>query len=123
MPGATPSSASRAAEPDARLPVGRLLALVLLALLILLQVKLWVGAGGWREVEQLETTVAVQRQENAQLEQRNAALSAEVDDLKQGQAAVEERARAELGMIKPGEVFYRVIEGDVPPVPVEDDTP
>ena len=90
--------------------MSRLLALILLAVLILLQVKLWAGAGGWSEVGVLEQTVAVQTEENAELEQRNAALAAEVDDLKRGQAAVEERARAELGMIKPGEVFYRVVD-------------
>lgn len=88
----------------------RLLVLVLLAVLLLLQVKLWVGAGGWREVEALEASVESQQQENRQLEQRNAALEAEVEDLKRGQAAVEERARSELGMIKPGETFYRVVE-------------
>jgi cell division protein FtsB len=101
----------------------RLLALILLAVLILLQVKLWVGAGGWREVEQLEETVARQAEENARLEQRNAALEAEVDDLKRGQAAVEERARAELGMIKPGEVFYRVVDPAAPPPPAKDEGP
>jgi cell division protein FtsB len=94
--------------------VSRLLLLLLLFALVLLQVKLWVGDGGWREVEQLEVSVAAQQRENETLEQRNAALAAEVDDLKQGQAAVEERARAELGMIKPGETFYRVVE-PVPP--------
>jgi cell division protein FtsB len=98
--------------------VSRLLALVLIAVLLLLQVKLWVGAGGWREVEQLETSVDAQRSENASLEQRNDALSAEVDDLKAGRAAVEERARAELGMIKPGEVFYRGVDPDAPAQPV-----
>jgi cell division protein FtsB len=104
--------------------VSRLLALILVALLLLLQLKLWVGSGGWREVEQLETTVAAQREENAKLQQRNAALRAEVEDLKQGQAAVEERARAELGMIKPDETFYRTVEA--PPVeapPAADETP
>lgn len=100
--------------------MSRLLALILLAVLILLQIKLWAGAGGWREVEQLETTVATQTAENATLEQRNAALGAEVDDLKQGQAAVEERARAELGMIKPGEVFYRVVEPKQGEPPVDE---
>ncbi len=100
--------------------MSRLLSLILLTVLILLQVKLWVGAGGWREVEQLEASVAVQKQENAKLEQRNAALAAEVDDLKRGQAAVEERARAELGMIKPGETFYRVVD---PAEPVQPGAP
>jgi cell division protein FtsB len=104
--------------------VSRLVALVLLIVLVLLQVKLWVGDGGWREVEQLEVSVATQRTENRKLEQRNAALEAEVDDLKQGQAAVEERARAELGMIKPGETFYRVVEPTpAPPPPARDESP
>lgn len=103
--------------------MNRLLALVLLAVLILLQVKLWVGSGGWREVEQLESNVATQSKENAKLEQRNAALAAEVDDLKQGEAAVEERARAELGMIKPGETFYRVVEpSEAAPAPAPDES-
>ena len=98
------------------LAMARLLALILIAVLILLQLKLWIGAGGWREVEQLQATVATQTGENAKLQQRNAALAAEVDDLKSGEAAIEERARAELGMIKPGETFYRIVEpGQIPP--------
>lgn len=92
----------------------RLLILLLLAALLLLQLKLWGGSSGWREVGQLEKTVVAQQDENARLQQRNEALSAEVADLKQGQAAVEERARAELGMIKPGETFYRVVETPLP---------
>jgi len=88
----------------------RLIALLLLALLIGLQVKLWAGSGGLADVRQLEETVARQRAENEELLRRNEALAAEVEDLKRGQAAVEERARAELGMIKPGETLYRVIE-------------
>jgi cell division protein FtsB len=103
--------------------VSRLIALVLVAVLLLLQLKLWAGGGGWREVEQLEASVAAQTRENRELTQRNDALSAEVDDLKQGRAAVEERARAELGMIKPGEVFYRVVEPVPPPAAAADDTP
>ena len=101
--------------------MSRLIALVLVALLLMLQVKLWVGAGGWGEVEELEKTVAAQRGENARLEQRNAALNAEVDDLKSGRAAVEERARSELGMIKTGETFYRTVEPAPPPAPVAAD--
>jgi cell division protein FtsB len=92
----------------------RLLLLGLLAVLLALQYKLWIGAGGVREVEQLRITVRLQQEENAALRQRNEALAAEVDDLKGGTAAVEERARSELGMIKPGEVFYRIV--DPPPV-------
>jgi len=88
----------------------RLLILVLLLLLVGLQHKLWRGEGGRQDVEQLRAKVAQQETENAALRQRNAALGAEVEDLKSGTAAVEERARNELGMIKPGEVFYRVVE-------------
>ncbi len=88
----------------------RLFALLLFVLVILLQVKLRAGAGGHADVEQLREAVARQRAENAELQARNAALEAEVLDLKDGEAAVEERARAELGMIKDGELFYRVVE-------------
>jgi cell division protein FtsB len=98
----------------------RLLALVLVALLIALQVKLWAGSGGLAEVRRLERAVEQQRAENAELARRNEALAAEVEDLKRGQAAVEERARAELGMIKPGETLYRVVE-PAPSVPLDDD--
>ena len=82
----------------------------LLLLLAGLQAKLWWGEGGRSGVEALEQRVAEQRRENARLQQRNDALSAEVEDLKSGEAAIEDRARSELGMIKPGETFYRVVE-------------
>lgn len=84
--------------------------LALLLVLFALQSKLWLGDGGWREAKTLQHTVSEQRRENARLQQRNDALSAEVEDLKSGETAVEERARSELGMIKPGETFYRVVE-------------
>ena len=79
--------------------------------------KLWWGAGGWPQARELQRTVEEQRRENARLQQRNDALSAEVEDLKSGETAVEERARSELGMVKPGETFYRVVEPhpDAPP--------
>ena len=91
---------------------------ILLLLLVGLQAKLWWGEGGVAGVEALERQVAAQRQENARLQQRNDALSAEVEDLKSGEAAIEDRARSELGMIKPGETFYRVVE-PAPPVPAD----
>ena len=84
--------------------------LALLALLAALQAKLWMGDGGWPDAQGLRKSVETQRAENVKLEQRNDALSAEVEDLKSGEAAVEERARSELGMVKPGETFYRVVE-------------
>lgn len=88
----------------------RVLILALLALLGMLQYKLWLGAGGHREVAALRAQVQAQEAENLRLQQRNEALAAEVDDLKSGEAAIEERARSELGMVKPGEVFYRVVD-------------
>lgn len=85
-----------------------------------LQAKLWWGNGGVREARQLEARVEEQRRENARLQLRNDALSAEVDDLKSGEAAVEDRARSELGMVKPGETFYRVVEPEPPARPREE---
>jgi cell division protein FtsB len=88
----------------------RYVALILLILLIALQVKLWVGQGGMAEVWRLENAVAEQKRKNDELRARNDALSAEVANLKDGEEAIEERARSELGLIKPGEKFYQVVE-------------
>ena len=88
----------------------RAIVLLLVVLLGWLQYRLWFGDGGQREVAALQGDVARQEAENARLRQRNDALAAEVHDLKSGEAAVEERARSELGMIRPGETFYRVVE-------------
>lgn len=100
--------------------VGWLL-LVLVLLLGWLQYRFWFGAGSSGEVVMLENQVVAQKRENAGLQERNDALAAEVEDLKSGEAAVEERARSELGMIKPGEKFYRVVEATVPiPAPAVD---
>src|SRR5215469_9881467 len=88
----------------------RWVALVLVLVLIALQVKLWSGNGGVHEVESLRAAVKKQGEDNDKLTQRNQALGADVDDLKHGEQAVEARARAELGLIKPGETFYQVVE-------------
>jgi len=88
----------------------RWIALVLLLLLIGLQLKLWSGSGSMRDVDSLRQAVKKQSQENATLLKRNQALAADVHDLKHGDQAVEARARTELGLIKPGEVFYQVVE-------------
>lgn len=92
----------------------RYAALILVILLIALQIKLWTGQGGMREVWALEGRVAAQAKENDTLRTRNDALSADVADLKEGTEAVEERARSELGLIKPGETFYQVVDPAVP---------
>jgi len=83
---------------------------VLAILFVLLQFKLWFGEGSMKDVWQLEDAIAEQSIENAQLKERNQALIAEVDDLKQGLDAIEERARSEMGMIKKNESFYQVVE-------------
>ena len=92
-----------------------LLLLALLGLLAFLQYHFWFGRGSSGEVVALEKQVDGQKRANDGLRDRNAELAAEVEDLKSGEAAAEERARNELGMIKPGEKFYRVVE-PVPPV-------
>jgi cell division protein FtsB len=80
--------------------------LLILALIVAaLQYPLWVGKGGWLRVWDVDRQVQAQRETNRQLEQRNAGLEAEVRDLKSGNEAIEERARFELGLIKPNEVF------------------
>jgi len=81
---------------------------VLVALLLLLQYSLWLGKGGWIRVWDMDRQLQAQRELNQKLEQRNAGLDAEVRDLKTGYGAIEERARYELGLIKPDEVFVEV---------------
>jgi cell division protein FtsB len=88
----------------------RWIALVLLLLLIGLQIELWSSHGGMSEVTSLRLAVKKQSDENDKLVQRNQALTADVNDLKHGEQAVEARARAELGLIKPGETFYQAVE-------------
>ena len=98
-----------------------LLLIILLLALVALQVKLWVGEGGMRDVKVLEQSVGVQREENAELHARNDALAAEVEELKHGDEAVEERARSEMGLIKDGETFYRVIDDPKSPADANSD--
>ncbi len=88
----------------------RILALILLLLIIALQLRLWGGDGQVR-IAELELAIATQQAENERLRQRNAALHAEVINLKEGHEAIEERARAELGLIGADEIFYHVIDG------------
>jgi cell division protein FtsB len=88
----------------------RLLAFALAALTVLIQYPLWFGKGGWLRVAELEREVRKQQDRNAGLAARNAALDAEVLDLKQGLGAVEEIARFDLGMVRKDEVFFQVVE-------------
>ena len=88
----------------------RLLAVALIALIALIQYPLWIGKGSWRRVWELDQQIRAQRETNRQLQARNAALEAEVIDLKQGLDAIEERARSELGMIRKDELFFQILE-------------
>lgn len=81
---------------------------ILLGLVAALQYPLWFGKGGWLRVWDMDQQLEAQQDVNQRLELRNAGLDAEVRDLKNGYEAIEERARFELGLVKPGEVFVQV---------------
>jgi len=89
----------------------RVLLAIMVLVLVLLQLEMWFGEGGFRDVQRLEQRVEQQALENEMLAQRNRELQAEVEDLRQGLEAVEERARSELGLIKENEEFYQVVPG------------
>ena len=86
----------------------RILALVLVGLILALQYPLWLGKGGWLKVREMDRQLDVQREETAKLKARNEALDADVRDLKTGHEAIEERARAELGMVRGDEVLFQL---------------
>ena len=98
----------------------RLILICLTALLLLLQYPLWLGKGGWLRVWELDQQVDAAQKKNEELKARNAKLNSEVEDLKDGTGAIEERARYELGMIKNNEIFVQVLpaNGQVVPAPV-----
>ena len=83
---------------------------ILVILLILMQYRLWLGDGSVRTALQLKQQIAVQQAENLKLQERNQALLAEVQDLKSGKQAIEERARNDLGMVKKDETFYQIVK-------------
>ena len=87
----------------------RLVTAVLIVLLALIQYPLWWGHGGWLRVHELQGELAQQVQKNADEKLRNERIAGEVQDLQSGTAAVEERARYEMGMVKDGEVFVQFV--------------
>lgn len=91
----------------------KILISVLIALLIGLQYKLWVGDGSLSEVVQLSKELERQKEKLHQLKQRNSVLEAQVLDLQNGLDAFEEKARNDLGMIKQGETFIQLIPGPI----------
>ena len=94
--------------------VARVVALLLIGLIVALQYGLWLGKGSWLRVWEIDRQIAEQRRINERLSARNAALDAEVRDLKEGLGAIEERARNELGMVRHDEIFVQVLEAKQP---------
>ena len=88
----------------------RLVPAALLVLLLVLQGQLWFGRGSVPNVAKLNQELAAQKRSNAQAEQANARLDAEIRDLREGLEMVEEKARSELGMVKPNEIFVQVVK-------------
>jgi cell division protein FtsB len=82
--------------------------IVLVLLLVILQWQLWNGRGSVRDVQQLQQKLGDQKEANARATIANERLASEVNDLKNGMEMVEERARQELGMVKPNEVFVQI---------------
>ncbi len=84
--------------------------IVLTLVFVILQYRLWLSHDGLPALLRLHHTVEKQRIDNSKLEERNQVLAAEVADLKSGLDAREERARSELGMVKPDETFFHIID-------------
>ncbi|GEA52388.1 cell division protein FtsB [Vibrio inusitatus NBRC 102082] len=90
----------------------RIFSVLLFSLLVVMQAKLWAGKNGVNDYRQVQDEIAIQSSVNSELHKRNDEMFAEIDDLRQGLDAIEERARHELGMVKEGETFYRIIDSD-----------
>lgn len=88
----------------------RIFLFTLIGLLLILQYALWFSSGGLVQIWRLHHDIAIVQTENAALTERNSVLQAEVDDLKHGNEALEERARNDLGMIKQNETFYQIVK-------------
>jgi cell division protein FtsB len=86
----------------------RFVPLILVALLLLVHAQLWFGRGSVANVAALERQLAEQKAANLRAQQENARLASEVRDLKEGLEMVEERARMELGMVKPNEIYVQI---------------
>lgn len=90
--------------------VGRIVTLVLLALLALIHNQLWLGDGGVARAQALQAQIDAQQKANALVQQEVERLRSEVQDLKDGNEMVEEKVRGELGMLKPGEIYIQITQ-------------
>ena len=86
----------------------RLIPAFLILLLLVIHAQLWFGRGSVPSVAQMQQKLEAQKAANAQAQQANERLASEVRDLKEGLEMVEERARTELGMVKPNEIFVHI---------------
>jgi cell division protein FtsB len=87
----------------------RIIAVLLLVAFLALQYRLWLSPNGMRDLWRTEQAIGTQTEENERLAERNRTLAAEVRDLKEGRAAIEERARTDLGMVGGNETFFQVV--------------
>lgn len=99
----------------------QILVAALIAVLVFLQYLLWIAEDGVRQTYALRIAIQVQTEENAESNERNRALEADVKDLKNGLSAIEERARSEMGMIRRDETFYRILEQSPKPAGLSHD--
>ena len=83
---------------------------ILFIIVIFLQTRLWIGQGSLAHVHRLEKEITKQEAENERLKERNRILAAEVAALKNGTEAIEAAARAELGLVKENETFYKIVD-------------
>jgi cell division protein FtsB len=90
----------------------KLVFIILLTLLIALQINIWVKKDGYKKMKEIENLIALQTIENENMTIRNNRLKEEIKDLKNGQDAIEEKARIDIGMIKEGEEFYLINDGN-----------
>lgn len=90
----------------------KLVFIILLTLLIALQINIWVKKDGYKQMKEIENLIALQTIENENMTIRNNRSKEEIKDLKNGQDAIEEKARIDIGMIKEGEEFYLINDGN-----------
>lgn len=88
----------------------KILIAIIILLIIHLQYRIWVGDGSVSQIKEYQARLEAVKEKAKEKKERNEALYAEIEDLRKGQEAVEERARDELGMIKENETFFQVIE-------------
>jgi len=105
----------------------KIVLVVLVLLFTALQYHLWFGEGSWPRAQAVREKFELQMSENEKLQQSNATMEAEVLDLKTGLDAIEERARADLGLVRQGDEYFQIIQPDQPkpaiePIPESDQT-